>query len=53
MIGSRFLSLVAVLIAAPNIAFAGEPTAVPEPSTLALLAAGLAGAAVIKFRKRK
>jgi hypothetical protein len=45
--------MAALLIAAPNAAFAGPSIAVPEPSSLALLVAGLGGAAVIKFRKRK
>lgn len=50
----RFLSLVAaLLIAAPTHAFAGPSIAVPEPSSLALLAAGLGSAAIIKFKKRK
>ena len=54
MIGSRCPSLMAaLLIAAPTAAFAGPSVTVPEPSSLALLAAGLAGAAVVKFRKRK
>jgi PEP-CTERM motif-containing protein len=43
-----------LLMAAPSAAFAG-PTAVPvpEPSSLAILAAGMVGAALVKFRKRK
>jgi PEP-CTERM motif-containing protein len=54
MMGSRFLSVMAaLLIAAPSSAFAGPSISVPEPSSLALLAAGLGGAAIIKFRKRK
>jgi hypothetical protein len=54
MMGSRFLSLMAaLLIAAPNAALAAQPIAVPEPSSLMLLAVGLGGAAIIKFRKRK
>ena len=55
MMDSRFLSLMAaLLIAAPNVALAGVgPIAVPEPSSLILLAAGLGGAAILKFRKRK
>jgi hypothetical protein len=42
-----------LLIAAPSAALAAAPASVPEPSTLAILAAGLAGAALIKFKKRK
>jgi hypothetical protein len=54
MIDTRFLSLMAaLLIAAPNVAFAGQPIPVPEPSSLMLLAVGLGGAAIVKFRKRK
>lgn len=55
MIGSRFLPLIAaLLVAAPGAAFAGvNPVPVPEPSSLLLLAAGVGGAAIIKFRKRK
>jgi hypothetical protein len=36
-----------------GIAWAGEPAQIPEPTSLALLAAGLGGAALIKFRRRK
>ena len=54
MIGSRFLPLIAaLLVAAPGAAFAGTFVPVPEPSSLLLLAAGVGGAAIIKFRKRK
>lgn len=54
MIDTRFLSFMAtLLIALPGAAFAGEPVAVPEPSSLILLAAGVGGAAIVKFRKRK
>lgn len=41
--------MAALLSAAPGAA----PVSVPEPSTLALLGAGLGGAAIIKFKKRK
>jgi hypothetical protein len=34
-------------------AFAGEPTRVPEPGTLGLLAAGIAGAVAVRLIKRK
>jgi PEP-CTERM motif-containing protein len=54
MTGSRFLPLIAVLLlAAPSAAFAGDFVPVPEPSSLLLLAAGVGGAALVKFRKRK
>ena len=54
MTGTRLLSLMAALLTAvPSAAFAGGPVAVPEPSSVILLAAGLGGAAILKFRKRK
>ena len=54
MMDSSFLLwMAALLIAAPTAAFAGEPIVVPEPSSLILLAVGLGGAALVKFRKRK
>ncbi len=34
-------------------AWAGPSVSVPEPSSLALLAVGLGGAVLIKFRRRK
>ena len=40
-----------VLATSPGIAWAGIP--VPEPSSLALMAVGVAGAALLKFRRRK
>jgi hypothetical protein len=42
-----------LLMAAPSVAFAGPTAVVPEPSSLAILAAGVVGAAAVKFRKRK
>jgi len=48
------LALAAAVFAAS--AFAGEsvpPTAVPEPGTLGLLAAGIAAAAAVRLIKRK
>lgn len=41
-----------LLMLAPSAAFA-TPIAVPEPSSLAVLAAGVIGATIVKFRKRK
>jgi len=40
-----------VLATSPGVAWAGVP--VPEPSSLALMAVGVAGAALLKFRRRK
>ena len=40
-----------VLATSPGIAWAGTP--VPEPSSLALMTAGVAGAALLKLRRRK
>ena len=53
MLDVKSLSLMTVLlVAAPTLAFA-SPLPVPEPSSLAILAAGVTGAALVKFRKRK
>lgn len=55
MIDLKSGSIAAVLLmVAPSAAFAA-PTViqVPEPSSLAILAAGVVGAALVKFRKRK
>ena len=40
-----------VLATSPGVARAG--ISVPEPSSLALMAVGVAGAALFKFRRRK
>jgi hypothetical protein len=49
---SGLLALAAFAFAAS--AFAGTaPTQVPEPGTLALLAAGVAGVVALRLRKRK
>ena len=45
--------MAALLVVAPSVAFATPPIQVPEPSSMALLAVGVAGAALGKFRKRK
>jgi len=42
-----------VLIGLSGRAFAGEFVAVPEPGTLALLAAGFGGVAAVKFFRRR
>jgi len=42
-----------VLATAAGAALAGPTTDVPEPSSIALLAVGLGGAAWVKFRRRK
>jgi hypothetical protein len=50
------VAVLTILVGAASDAFAGgapPPLSVPEPSTLAVLAAGLGIAAVFKFRKRK
>jgi len=50
----RVLMLAALAVLTANQAWAGEPgPVVPEPATLALLAVGLGGVAVAKFRRRK
>jgi hypothetical protein len=36
-----------------NLPVCGVPIAVPEPSSLVLLASGIAGVAWLKFRRRK
>ena len=51
-----FLALTAltILIGATGDAFAGAvPISLPEPSTLAVLAAGLGAAAIVKFWRSK
>ena len=42
-----------MLIGLGGTAFAGVPAPVPEPTTLAILAVGLGGAAVVKYLRRK
>jgi hypothetical protein len=42
-----------VLVGLTGSAFAGVPTPVPEPTTLALLAAGFGGMAAVKYFRRK
>jgi hypothetical protein len=47
------LAMSGLLISAPA-AFAGAPVTVPEPSTLAIVAVGVAGALVAsRFRNKK
>ena len=48
------LIAVTVLMGLSGSAFAGTaPTPVPEPTTLALLAAGFGGVAAVKYFRRK
>jgi PEP-CTERM motif len=47
------LTAVTVLMGLSGSAFAGTPTPVPEPTTLALLAAGFGGVAAVKYFRRK
>jgi hypothetical protein len=42
-----------VLMGLSGSAFAGTPNPVPEPTTLALLAAGFGGVAAVKYFRRK
>jgi PEP-CTERM motif len=42
-----------IFIALSGVAWAGQVSVGPEPTTLALLAAGVGGAALVKFRRRK
>jgi hypothetical protein len=50
-----WISLIAIWVLATSsgAASAGTFTEVPEPTSLALLAVGLGGAAWVKFRRRK
>jgi PEP-CTERM motif len=55
MRGLVFLGLTAFagLVLYSGSALAGGPIAIPEPATLALLAAGIGGLAIAKFGRRK
>jgi hypothetical protein len=49
-----FIASVVLLIAlAGGAAFAGPTVAIPEPTSLALVAGGLGALALVKFRRRK
>jgi hypothetical protein len=52
MNGSAWLIALWMLTTFSGVALAGTAP-VPEPSSLALMAAGIAGAALFKFRRRK
>jgi PEP-CTERM motif len=55
-LGLLAVAVLTIQVGAVSDAYAGAvppPISVPEPSTLAVLAAGLGVAAVFKFRKRK
>lgn len=47
------MSSLALVLASANAAFAGLPVAVPEPSTLAVLAVGVVGAVVAARMRNK
>ena len=49
----RILALTTLAVLTANQAWAGGPITVPEPATLALLAFGIGGVALVKFRRRK
>ena len=42
-----------VLSGLTGAAFAAPPAPIPEPASIAILAVGVAGAAWVKFRRRK
>jgi len=48
-----FASATFALLAMSAPAFAGEPTVVPEPVSMSLLAGGIAAIAVVKQLRRK
>ena len=49
----RYVLLAASMLAIPTLAFAGVPTPLPEPETLALLGIGAVALVIARWRRTK